>query len=80
MAYSEGLVSITPGDYLHVSVDLRDFRKVNLSIPVDGYPSVMYGQERWFPFTRRTEESGIASPAGIAGMPKFNFTVYYTVY
>mgnify|MGYP001770664726 CR=1 FL=1 len=80
MAYSRGLVNMTLGNYLHVSVDLRDFRKVNPSIPVDGYPSVMYGQECWPPFAGRTVESGIALPARIANMPNFNSTVYYTIY
>mgnify|MGYP001770890288 CR=1 FL=1 len=79
MAYIRELVSITLSDYLHISVDLHDFRKVIPSIPVDGYPGVMYGQECWFPFAGRTEES-IALPARIVDMSNFNFTVYYTVY
>ncbi|GAB6944040.1 hypothetical protein [Vulcanisaeta sp. JCM 14467] len=44
MAYIRELVSITLSDYLHVSVDLHDFRKVIPFIPVYGYPSAMYVQ------------------------------------
>ncbi len=81
MAYSKGLVNMTISDYLYVNVDLHDFRKVIPSIPVDGYPGLMYGQECWFPpFAGKTMERGIIMPVKVIEMPNFNSTVYYTVY
>lgn len=76
-----GAVNMTLTPYLVVNVDLTHVVKINPSIPVDGYPSLMYGQEYWFPFAGRTLVSPLLPlPGLVADLPNFTSVIKYQVY
>lgn len=81
-AQGEVMMNFTP--YLSVSVDMYNIEKITPSIPVDGYPGLMYGQELWFPFAGKTKVSNyLPLPMIVSNLPDFlsvlNFTVYDNV-
>ncbi|WP_202905233.1 hypothetical protein [Vulcanisaeta thermophila] len=43
--------------YLEVTINMSGIQKITPSIPVDGYPGLMYGREMWFPFAGQTRVS-----------------------
>jgi hypothetical protein len=82
MKYAKGEANLTyVGHVLHVYVNFTDFEKVTPSIPVDGYPGVMYGEEMWFPFAGSTELSPMLSlPVEVSRLPAFNSTLSYSLF
>ncbi|QKR00833.1 hypothetical protein GWK48_10965 [Metallosphaera tengchongensis] len=68
------------GSSLEVWVNFTDFKKVSPSIPVDGYPGVMYGQELWFPFAGKSlTSSSLPLPMALGELPNFSSTLSYSV-
>ncbi len=82
MKYAKGEANLTyVGQALHVYVNFTDFEKITPSIPVDGYPGVMYGQELWFPFAGTTELSPLLPlPLKVDQLPSFNSTLDYSLF
>lgn len=80
--YAIGNVNMTfYKNYLQVAVNLSHVKKINPSIPVDGYPGLMYGQEYWFPFAGHTEETRhLELPTIISNLPNFYSILNYTIY
>ncbi|MCY0860788.1 MAG: hypothetical protein OWQ54_10245 [Sulfolobaceae archaeon] len=69
------------GHYLHVCINFTGFTKVTPSIPVDGYPGIMYGQEDWFPFAGSTQVSPLLPlPIIVTKLPQFTSTLSYSLF
>ncbi|AWR98165.1 cellulase [Acidianus sulfidivorans JP7] len=81
---AQGQVTMNFTPYLQVKVDMSNIEKITPSIPVNGYPGLMYGQELWFPFAGKTQVSPLLPlPMIVSKLPNFysilNFTVYENV-
>ncbi len=81
MKHADGYVNLTyVGPTLNVVVNVTHFQKVNPSIPVDGYPGVMYGQEDWFPFAGHTEEYLLYLPEPVTALPQVESCLNYSLW
>lgn len=76
-----GVVNMTFTPYLRVVVCMNSITKITPSIPVDGYPGLMYGQEYWFPFSGKTMTSRLLPlPMIVSQLPGFYSFVNFTVF
>jgi hypothetical protein len=82
MKSANGYANLTyEGNILKVNVNFTNFEKITPSIPVDGYPGVMYGQEYWFPFAGKTlMPSYFTFPMEVNKLLNFKSTLSYETY
>lgn len=80
--YALGNVNMTfYKNYLHTAINLYKVQKIATSIDVNGYPGLMYGQEDWFPFAARTQESPyLQLPMLVDSLPNFYSILNYSIY
>lgn len=78
---ANGATNMTFTPYLKVTVNMNQITKITPSIPVNGYPGLMYGQEDWFPFAGKTETSSLLPlPMIISQLPQFYSVLNYSVW
>jgi len=82
MRSSDGIVNMTlEHGLLNVSINLTKFEKIQNNIPVDGYPSLMYGKECWFPFYGSTIQlPELPLPQKLDSLPDFYSQVDFKLY
>ncbi len=80
LKYADGEANLTfKNGVLCVYVNFSQFKKINPSIPVDGYPGIMYGHEGWFPFAGTTIEN-LKLPMKVCKLPNVTATLNFTVW
>ncbi len=80
---AKGIVNMTfHSSYLNVSVKLSHVVKIQDDINVDGYPTLMYGKEGWFPFyaSTMTLPQLKLPPLKLSSLPTFYSKVDFRVY
>jgi len=79
---AEGFVNMTfSHGYLNVSIKLSHVVKIQKDINVDGYPTLMYGKEGWFPFYASTIDiPRLELPQKLTTLPNFSSTVDFSLY
>ena len=82
LLYAQGSANLTVrSGVVYVAINFTSFRKVNPSIGVDGYPTLMYGAEWWWPFYGASGMSRpLVLPAPLSSLPEFNSTLGFSVY
>ncbi|BCS93592.1 GH12 family glycosyl hydrolase domain-containing protein [Metallosphaera javensis (ex Sakai et al. 2022)] len=76
-----GVTNMTLTPYLNVTVKMTQITKITPSIPVDGYPGLMYGEEGWFPFAGKTLVSPLLPlPEKISDLPQFYSILKFRVF
>jgi hypothetical protein len=82
LGYGIGNVNITYDfSYIKVFANLTKIKKITPSIPVIGYPGIMYGQEYWFPFAGKTQMlTSLKLPMKVKYLPEFSIIVNYSVF
>ncbi|PVU69150.1 hypothetical protein DDW09_04885 [Sulfolobus sp. SCGC AB-777_L09] len=79
---AKGFVNMTfSHGHLNVSIRLSHVVKIQKGLSVDGYPTLMYGKESWFPFYASTIDiPRLELPQKLTTLPKFSSTVDFSVY
>ncbi|MUM65651.1 hypothetical protein D1867_10445 [Acidianus infernus] len=82
LKYADGNANLTfRNGVLYVNVNFSHFEKITPSIPVDGYPGLMYGHEGWFPFAGTTiENPSLVLPKKVYCLPNIISTLNYSVW
>ncbi|AEB95090.1 GH12 family glycosyl hydrolase domain-containing protein [Metallosphaera cuprina] len=76
----EGQVTMNFSNYLKVVINMSKVNKITPSIPVDGYPGLMYGREMWFPFVAQTETYRLNLPEIVNDLPSFYSILNYSIF
>jgi hypothetical protein len=82
LKYADGNANLTfRNGVLYVNINFSNFEKISPSIPVDGYPGLMYGHEGWFPFAGTTiENPSLVLPRKVYCLPNITSTLNFSLW